>query len=199
VFGRRRGTPVRAALGVGAEERLVLFVGHLFPVKAVDELLRAWGLRARRGSLAPGERLVLVGEGSERAGLECLAREEGVADRVAFLGALPQVRVADWIAASDLLCLSSHSEGSPNVVVEALASGLPVVATCVGGVPDLVAHGENGLLVPPADPAALADALDAALARSWDADAIAASVAHLTWSVLGARNHEALISVASER
>ena len=73
-----------------------------------------------------------------------------------------------------------------------------MVATRVGGVPDLVADGTNGLLVPPADPAALADALDAAFARAWDPTAIAASVAHLTWSALGARNHDALARVASE-
>jgi glycosyltransferase involved in cell wall biosynthesis len=198
VFRLRPRAPVRAALGVGAGERLVLFVGHLFPVKAVDVLLRAWGARARRGTLAPDERLVLVGEGGERARLERLAHEEAIAERVTFLGPLPQKTVADWIAASDLLCLCSHSEGSPNVVVEALASGVPVVATCVGGVPDLVADGVNGLLVPPADPLALADALDAARVRAWDAPAIAASVSHLTWSALGARNHDALARVASE-
>jgi glycosyltransferase involved in cell wall biosynthesis len=197
VFRPRPKGPVRAELGVRADARLVLFVGHLFPVKAVDVLLRAWGLRARRGSLAPDEQLVVVGEGGERARLERLAREEGVAAHVRFLGPLPQERVADWLAVADLLCLPSHSEGSPNVVVEALASGVPVVATRVGGVPDLVSDGVNGMLVPPADPAALADALDAARGRAWDAAAIAETVAHLTWRALGARNHDALARAAA--
>jgi glycosyltransferase involved in cell wall biosynthesis len=198
VFHPRPRGDVRAALGVGAAERLVLFVGHLFPVKAVDVLMRAWGLRARRGSLGRDEQLVLVGDGGERARLERLAREEGVAASVRFLGTLPQARVADWLAAADLLCLPSHSEGSPNVVVEALATGVPVVATRVGGVPDLVSDGVNGVLVPPADPPALADALDAARERAWDAATIAASVDHLTWRALGARNHDALARVAAE-
>jgi glycosyltransferase involved in cell wall biosynthesis len=197
VFRPRPREPVRAGLGVRADARLVLFVGHLFPVKAVDVLLRAWGMRARRGSLAPGEELALVGEGGERARLERLVREEGVAASVRFLGPLPQAQVADWLAAADLLCLPSHSEGSPNVVVEALASGVPVVATRVGGVPDLVSDGINGLLVPPADPSSLADALDAARGRAWDAAAIAATVTHLTWRALGARNHDALARVAA--
>ena len=109
---------------------------------------------------------MLVGAGGERARLERLAREAGIEAGVFFLGALPQRQVADWIAAADLLCLPSHSEGSPNVVVEALASGVPVVATRVGGVPDLVADGVNGLLVPPADAHALSAALDEALRRA---------------------------------
>jgi glycosyltransferase involved in cell wall biosynthesis len=189
---------LRERLGMAAGERVAVFVGHLFPVKAVDVLLRAWALRAR--ACAPGAtgRLVLIGEGSERERLERLAREEGIASIVSFAGPLPQRVVADWIAAADLLCLSSHSEGSPNVVVEALASGVPVVATRVGGVPDLVGDGVNGLLVPPADPAALARAIDAALTRAWDPAAIAATVGHLTWSALAARNHDALARVASE-
>jgi glycosyltransferase involved in cell wall biosynthesis len=186
---------LRARLGVAAGERLVVFVGHLFPVKAVDVLLRAWALRSKAGAAG---RLLLIGEGSERDRLERLAREEGVDGGVTFAGALPQRVVAEWISASDLLCLPSHSEGSPNVVVEALASGVPVVATRVGGVPELVADGANGLLVPPADPPALARALDVALDRGWDPVAIAATVAHLTWRALAARNHDALARVASE-
>jgi glycosyltransferase involved in cell wall biosynthesis len=188
---------LRERLGFGPGERLAVFVGHLFPVKAVDVLLRAWALRTRSPGASPA-RLVLIGEGGERARLERLAREEGIEAHVTFAGPLPQPVVAGWIAASDLLCLSSHSEGSPNVVVEALASGVPVVATRVGGVPDLVADGVNGLLVPPADPPALARAIDAALARAWEPAAIAASVQHLTWSALAARNHDALARVASE-
>jgi glycosyltransferase involved in cell wall biosynthesis len=165
---------LRHTLGVAAGTRLALFVGHLIPVKALDVLLRAWAqlLRARpRGATT---RLILIGEGAEREALERLARQEGVADRVDFLGPLPQALVADWIAASDLLCLPSHAEGSPNVVVEALASGTPVVASRVGGIPDLVHDGVNGLLVEPADPAAL------------------------SWSALGRRNRDVLADVATE-
>ena len=185
---------LRRALGVAPGTRIVLFVGHLVPVKALDVLLRAWALLS---SDAPTH-LILIGEGGEREALEALARQEGVADRVEFLGPRPQPVVADWVVAADLLCLPSHAEGSPNVVVEALASGTPVVASRVGGIPDLVEDGVNGLLVPPADPAALAAALATALCRDWDAERISASIAHLTWSALGRRNRDVLADVAME-
>ena len=193
--GRAR---LRQALGVAAGARLVLFVGHLVPVKALDVLLRAWSRVLEDPSVGAHLQLVLIGEGTERDTLEQQARTLGIADRLAFLGPRPQPVVAEWIAAADLLALPSHNEGSPNVVVEALASGTPVVASRVGGIPDLVDDGVNGLLVPPGDPAQLAAALAAALARRWDPARIAASIAHLTWSALGRRNHDVHAAVATE-
>ena len=189
---------LRRALDVPADARLVLFVGHLVPVKALDVLLRAWSLLSRDPSAGAQARLVLIGEGPERAALERQARELGLADRVAFLGPQPQPVVADWIAAADLLTLPSHAEGSPNVVVEALASGRPVVASRVGGIPDLVAEGVNGLLVPAGAAQPLADALAAALGRGWDPARISSSIAHLTWPALGRRNRDVLAGVATE-
>jgi len=189
---------LRQALDIPVDARVVLFVGHLVPVKALDVLLRAWALLLRFPSVGAHLRLVLIGEGTERDTLEQQARELGITDRVAFLGPKLQPLVADWIAAADLLTLPSHAEGSPNVVVEALASGTPVVASRVGGVPDLVDDGVNGLLVPAGDAAALADALAAALGRRWDAARISASIAHLTWPALGRRNHDVLAAVATE-
>ena len=143
-------------------------------------------------------RLVVVGAGPERAALLRLATREGVERQVSFLGALPQTEVADWIGAADVLCLASHSEGLPNVIVEALASGVPVVATSVGGVPEVVVDGENGILVPPADPVRLAAALSSALERTWDSATVSASVAHLTWQRLAERNLQVLHQVAME-
>jgi glycosyltransferase involved in cell wall biosynthesis len=189
---------LRQALDVAADARLVLFVGHLVPVKALDVLLRAWSRLPGDSSVGAHVRLVLIGEGTERDTLEQQARVLGISDRVAFLGPQPQPVVADWIAAADLLTLPSHNEGSPNVVVEALASGTPVVASRVGGIPDLVDDGVNGLLVPPGDAAQLAAALAAALGRRWDPTRIAASIAHLTWPALGRRNHDVLAAVATE-
>ncbi len=189
---------LRQALSIDARTRVVVFVGHLVPVKALDVLVRAWALVLRERPAASATHLVLIGEGAERADIERLASQEGVAEQVTFLGPLAQAVVADWIAASDVLCLPSHAEGSPNVVVEALASGIPVVASRVGGIPDLVSDGVNGLLVPPADPALLANALTRALDRNWDPERISASIEHLTWSALGRRNREVLELVALE-
>jgi glycosyltransferase involved in cell wall biosynthesis len=197
-FHPRPRDEARARLGVPPGERVVLFVGHLVPVKGLDVLVEAWARRRAHGR-AGAERLVLVGEGAERGRLERRAREAQVADSVQFVGPLAQSGVADWLAASDLLCLPSRSEGSPNVVVEALASGIPVVASRVGGVPDLVRDGVTGLLVPPGDAQALAAALAAALERRWEPQALAQSVRGLTWSAVAARNEELLAGVAAER
>lgn len=201
VFHRR--TPderlaLRESLGISADTRLVLFVGHLVPVKALDVLLWAWARPPRNPTTAQFARLVLIGQGADRDALERLARELGVDAQVTFLGSQPQPVVARWMAAADLLCLPSHAEGSPNVVVEALASGTPVVASRVGGIPDLVDDGVNGLLVPPGDPAALAAGLAAALGRTWDQGRISASIEHLTWPALAQRNRDILAEVASE-
>ena len=111
---------------------------------------------------------------------------------------LANAEVADWIAVADVLCLASHSEGLPNVIVEALASGVPVVSSRVGGIPEIVVDGRNGLLVPPADPARLAAALSHAFDRTWDRAAICASVSHLTWKHLAERNLQVLRRVAME-
>jgi len=201
VFHPRGGgerAALRRALGIADEARLVLFVGHLVPVKALDVLLRAWALLGGAPSVGAHARLVLIGEGSERGKLERQAGELGLAGCVAFLGPRPQAAVADWMVAADLLALPSHAEGSPNVVVEALASGTPVVASRVGGIPDLVDEGVNGLLVPAGEPQALADALAAALGRPWDPARISSSIAHLTWPALGRRNRDVLAEVATE-
>jgi len=85
--------------------------------------------------------------------------------------------------ACDVLCLPSLSEGLPNVALEAMACGLPVVASRVGGVPEVVRDGVNGFLVPPSNPSALADALRRALATKWDREAIRASVSQFDWDV----------------
>ena len=104
----------------------------------------------------------VVGDGPLRASVEQAATEAGLAGRVSFLGLRKDV--PDILSASDVTVHSSLREGLPRVVLEALAVGTPVVATAVGGVPDVLADGVNGLLVPPEDPAALAGAVLATLA-----------------------------------
>jgi glycosyltransferase involved in cell wall biosynthesis len=99
--------------------------------------------------------MVLVGDGPEREALIALARNKGVA--LTMAGQISDV--APYFAAADVFVLPSHSEGSPNVLLEAMAAGLPVVATAVGGVPDTVTDGEQALLVPAAQPQAMADAI----------------------------------------
>jgi glycosyltransferase involved in cell wall biosynthesis len=104
-----------------------------------------------------------------------------------MLGEQPPEEIARWMNAADVLCLPSRSEGMPNVVLEAGASGLPVVATRVGGIPEILAEDAAGYLVPPADPAALAGALERALARAWDPRAVRAAMQPLSWAENAAR------------
>ncbi len=130
-----------------------VFVGRHVRVKGLDILLRAW-VRVRRHENA---RLVLAGDGPERAHLMALAQELGVADSVDFPGLVEDIPAL--LAGAAIYVQSSHHEGLPNAVLEAMAAGLPVVATRISGHEDIVAHGHSGILVPPADPAALADAM----------------------------------------
>jgi teichuronic acid biosynthesis glycosyltransferase TuaC len=164
-------------------------VGRLVPEKGLRELMTAL-------SDLPEVRGALVGEGGLRHEIE--ARAEALGGRISLPGDRPLDEVATWLAAADVLVLPSWAEGTPNVVLEALAAGRPVVATSVGGIPDVVEHGRTGLLVPPGDAAALRAALDEALSRRWDPAALAAA-APPTWDESAGHLHELLREVAAAR
>jgi len=155
----------RDALGVAHDAEVVLYVGRLVPEKGLRELVAATTkLAARRKRL----QLVLVGGGPMQGELQELANNNLA---IRMTGALPPTAVAQWMVAADLVTLPSYSEGHPNVLVEALACGRPVVATTVGGIPEVV-DDACGVLIPPHDGTALAPALDAVLARPWDEAAL---------------------------
>nr|WP_308918173.1 glycosyltransferase [Jannaschia sp. LMIT008] len=153
--------PAAARAGAEAGACHVVFVGRLAGVKGAPLLLDAL---ARLASDHPGLRATLVGDGPERPALEARAAALGLGDRVAFTGYLSQSGVADTLGVADMLVLPSFAEGVPVVLMEAMATGLPVVTTRIAGVPELVEDGVSGLLVAPGDGAGLARAMDA-LAR----------------------------------
>ena len=159
--GPRR--PQLAPPGFLGEGSLVVgTVGRLAAVKDQATLLRAFArLCEDDAGLAKRLRLVLVGDGPEREPLEALAAELGIGERTWFAG--DRDEVAELLRLFDLFVLPSLGEGISNTILEAMATGLPVVATEVGGNPELVIPGENGLLVPSADADALAQALLALL------------------------------------
>lgn len=145
---------LRAELGLPERARVIGSVTRLVPVKDLPTLLRATAeLMRRREDVW----LVLVGRGRERAALERLAGELGIAGRTVFAG--ERLDVAAFFELFDVFALSSLTEGCPNVVMEAMGFDLPIVATDVGGVPELVRTERTGLLVPARDWAALAAAL----------------------------------------
>ncbi len=169
------------------------------PIKGIVFLIDAWALLEQRRALGAADRLVLIGGGALRGELESRVASLGLQGKVHFAGSMRQGEVSRWLGAANVLCLPSLNEGMPNVVVEALASGVPVVATRVGGVPELVVDGVNGMLVPVRSTEALADALATVLARRWDPPSIAASVAHLTWDAIAERNEEFLAAALETR
>ena len=159
---RDRGT-TRRALGVPEDAELVVFVGRLEPQKGVRELLGAFGTLS---ALRPRLRLALLGGGVELAAVQQRAAFTG--GRMHVPGPLPMSEVAAWMAAADVVTLPSYAEGSPNVVLEALASGRPVVATHVGGIPEAIQGEDLGILVPAREEEPLRVALSAALDKTWD-------------------------------
>ena len=144
---------VRDELGVPPDSVLIGTAARLTAVKAQDDFIRAAQLMLARH---PNFRFVLVGEGPEERTLKALARQMGIEGHIVFAGGRRDVH--DLIAAMDVFVLPSLAEGMPMALLEAMALGTPVVATAVGGVPELIAHQSNGMLVPARDPGALADA-----------------------------------------
>jgi glycosyltransferase involved in cell wall biosynthesis len=137
-----------------AELRRVITVANLRPEKNHQVLL---GAAARLADVCPGLRYQIVGEGSQRHELEAMARARGVAGIVEFVGHREDVPAL--LAAADVFVLPSRSEALPNSVIEAMAAGLPVVASAVGGLRNLIEHEHTGILVAPGDAEALADAI----------------------------------------
>jgi glycosyltransferase involved in cell wall biosynthesis len=152
----RRMTPTaaKAQLGWPAGRLLLGAVGRLSPEKGFDRLLHAFQ-QLVTGGLDLG--LVIAGDGDDRPRLEQLIDELGLRDRVWLVGFCADPRAI--YEAMDVFVLSSLREGLPNVLLEAMALGVPVIATHIAGIPRLIQDGENGLLVPPDDPAALTRAL----------------------------------------
>jgi glycosyltransferase involved in cell wall biosynthesis len=142
---------LRRELEVDAETPVLLSVGRLSKQKGLQHLLRAMPEVHKEISNA---RLVLVGAGEDEAALKDLTGELGLEGAVSFLGWRSEI--PEFLKDTDLLVLPSLWEGMPNVILEAMACGVPAVATEVGGTPELVSDGETGFLVPPADSDALA-------------------------------------------
>ncbi|HEV3404383.1 MAG TPA: glycosyltransferase [Gaiellaceae bacterium] len=160
VDGTRNGAP-RRLIGIGA----------LYEAKGWEYLIEAIALVARTRR---DFQLDLVGDGLQRGELEALVARLGVTELVAFHGWLPKEEVAERLRDSDVFVITSRYDSNPCAVIEALASGVPVVGTAVGGIPDMVADG-LGLLAKPRDPESIARQIEAALdePEAWDRAAIA--------------------------
>lgn len=163
----------RAPLGLPADARVLITVGALVERKGFHRVLEILPTLRRR---FPSLHYLIVGgpsaEGDWRSRLEARAAEAGLADCVHFLGPLPPERLSLPLSAADVFVLPTRNEGWANVILEAMACGLPVITTDVGGNAEVVANPKLGSIVPFGDEAALAEAVAAALAQDWDRGAI---------------------------
>jgi glycosyltransferase involved in cell wall biosynthesis len=147
---------VRSKFGIADDESLILAVGRLSKEKAHIDLIAAFsGLR--KSTPKVNAKLIIVGDGPEREKREAAADSLVCKESVVFAGQSSDVW--PFYFAADVFVLPSHSEGSPNVLLEAMAAGIPIVATEVGGVPEMVEHNQGALLVPASDPPALGAAI----------------------------------------
>ena len=181
-FGRLHAKESHRLLPIDDNASIILFVGGLRKIKGLDYLFEAMRFVKEKTTRVT---LLLVGDGSERNHLEALARDLDLEENIHFAGRVPPEAIPKCMAAPDVLVLPSLSEGFPNVILEAMASGLPVVATRVGGVPDIVADGINGFVVPPRNPREIAEKVLALLndteARTRIASANVLEAKKYTW------------------
>lgn len=139
---------IRKRLNLPLDKRIILFVGYLWPIKGLNYLIDAIpGIVKKR----PNSLFLFIGQGHLKNKMIKKCRRYDVEKNVRFLGGKEHDEIPIWLNASDMLILPSLSEGRPNVVLEAMACGIPVIATRVGGTPELVENGFNGVLVEPKD------------------------------------------------
>jgi glycosyltransferase involved in cell wall biosynthesis len=174
----------RDRLGLPQQERMVLSVGRLHLSKGYPVLVEAL---ARLQEKFPDLCVVIVGAADPEANaqplIQAVAAQYGVSQRVHLVGAQPPTTLVDWYSAADVFCLPTFREGSANVLLEALACGLPCVTTPVGGNAEVISTPEVGRLVP-AEAQAVAEAIAQCLSRTWDRARLAAHIHSRTWTAV---------------
>jgi len=166
--------PVRAG-------EYLLSVGNLVPLKGHEYILRAL-------AELPDEKLIIIGSGPLEARLKSLAQQLKVMDRVTFLPNIPHDELADFYRNAKCTILMSSMEGMPNVILESLACGTPVIATNVGGISEVVTK-DNGILITERTAEALGHGLETALQRPWDHALISSGMSHLDWHETARKLH----------
>jgi teichuronic acid biosynthesis glycosyltransferase TuaC len=194
VFHVRDRMEARQKLHIDPAVEAVVYIGRMDVRKGLRELVEA---AAALHPDRPNLYVYLVGEGPDRPIIQSAIDANNATSYVHALPACAFDDVAVWMAAADLVTLASYMEGCPNVVLEALACGRPVVSTNVGGIPEIMSDA-CGRLVPPREPAALAQAIRSVLDSTWDAADISAHRSR-SWSAVAAELHELFESLVSAR
>lgn len=179
----------RKSISFEGNQKLVLSVGNYTSNKGMDLLVQALAYLRDSEGLDSLPILVLIGEGKEGLSLESLVINLKLTHNVRVMGPVPHYLLPKWYRSADLFCLASSREGCPNVILESLACGTPVVATRVGGIPDLVNSPDVGILTD-RSPEAMAKAIIEALNKVWDADLISQHVHRRTWEHVAGQEYD---------
>jgi teichuronic acid biosynthesis glycosyltransferase TuaC len=151
-----RKSALRKKLSLPADKLIALYAGYLIRRKGVYELVETFSKIRGKGL---GIMLVMCGSGPEESALKALIREKNVEDAVRVVGEVEPEQMSKWMQVSDLFVLATHTEGMPNVIMEAMACGIPVIATAVGGLPAAIGDCEGAILVPPKNVDAFVEAI----------------------------------------
>jgi glycosyltransferase involved in cell wall biosynthesis len=178
-FPRGERHALRRQLQLPETGTLFLYVGNLARVKGLEFLLQAF---ARARTQLPQTALLMVGEGELETELKQRAHTLGIDRQIIWAGRKPHAEIPLWMSAADFLVLPSLSEGYGLVVLEALACGTPVIASRVGGVPEILISPDFGEMVPPGDSAALAGAMIKAAGKQWDTKRLVGYAQANTWA-----------------
>lgn len=178
-FSPKPRDEARTQLGLPESAPIAITVARLSSEKGIDTLLQAMDSCVRNDLL-----LYLIGDGPLRLTLETMVKQLGLSERVTFLGGIAHRELNSWFSAADVVCLPSFTEGCPVVLHEAFACGIPVVASAVGAITELVTTDDLGMLCPPGDHLRLAKTLDAAVSRAWDHARIAEYGRSFTWAAV---------------
>jgi glycosyltransferase involved in cell wall biosynthesis len=185
----------RRKLGMPEDAKIAVSVGSLIPRKGYQYLIPAF---AKISSRHPNLRLYIVGEGNFRGELERIVRDAGMQDLIQIVGNRANEELALWYAAADVSCLVSSREGWPNVLLESMACGTPVVATRVWGVPEIIVSRELGIMVEQ-NTEDIANGLDLALQTQWDRNLLVQHARTRTWEVVAEEVESFLAARVSER
>jgi glycosyltransferase involved in cell wall biosynthesis len=181
----------RSKLALGADTKVIVYVGNLLSSKGCLDLVESFAALKQQVSEAV---LIYVGKGNAADKIMARAKGLGLSDAIELVGTQRLEEIAFWMNAANIVVLPSYNEGVPNVLLEAMACGRPIVATNVGGIPEVV-PAFAGILVAPGDITAIADALCKALTTTWDTDKILQHVSQFSWE----RNIAELQAVLNSR
>ncbi|MFH1776261.1 MAG: glycosyltransferase [Candidatus Omnitrophota bacterium] len=179
IFNIQERQDCRKKLGINQNSFFILFAGYLRRIKGVEYLIKAIDILCKNS--INNINLIIIGHGKLENKLKNMVKGYELSDRISFVGSIENTALPIWMNAADLFCLPSLSEGWPNVLMEALACGVPIVASNVGGIPEIVNDKKYGFLVDPKNPDQLAEAVKEAKSRQWNREDLRARVKNNSW------------------